>query len=415
MSLGKIVQLLKDTVSDWQEDGASTLAAALAYYTVFALAPLLLIAISIAGLVLGQEAAQGQVRGQLDGVLGSDAAATIEEAVAASRNTDAGIIAAVIGFGSLFLSASGLFGQLQAALNTIWEVTPKPGGGILAMIKNRFLSMTMVLGIGFMLLVSLLLSAGLSALGGYFEGILPGGEIVWQAVNFVFSFLIITLLFAAIYKVLPDAEIAWRDVWVGAAVTSLLFTLGKFAIGLYLGRSSVGSTYGAAGSLLVLLVWVYYSAQILFLGAEFTQVYARMFGSRITPAANAVPLTEEMRAHQGRAPKKAVALAAATNTSAEEAARQTAHTRKKGVKATSGPAPAKGHKGSHNGTARHNGVAASQADGAVMLSKDQMDAAKQLLWAGLASGMFALTAMAARRVTASIYQGLTHEQPPSKV
>src|SRR5215210_6065908 len=196
MAFGKIFQLLKETVSDWMEDGASTLAAALAYYTVFALAPLLLIMISIAGLVLGQEAAQGQVRGQLEGLLGAEAAATIESAVAASRNADAGIIAAVIGIVSLVLSASGLFGQLQAALNTIWEVTPRPGGGILAMLKKRFLSMTMVLGVGFLLLVSLLLSAGLSAIGGYFEGLLPGGEVIWQAINLVVSFLTVTLLFA---------------------------------------------------------------------------------------------------------------------------------------------------------------------------------------------------------------------------
>jgi hypothetical protein len=197
------------------------------------------------------------------------------------------------------LGAAGFFGQLQDALNTVWEVTPKPGGGILDMIKGRFLSFTMVLGIGFLLLVSLLISTVLANLTNVVGNMLPGADLLAQIINFVVSFLVVTLLFAMIYKVLPDAVIAWSDVWVGAAITALLFNIGKFLLGLYLGSSSIASTYGAAGSLVVLLVWVYYSAQILLFGAEFTQVYAQRFGSRIVPADNAVAVTEAQRAQEG--------------------------------------------------------------------------------------------------------------------
>jgi hypothetical protein len=196
----------------------------------------------------------------------------------------------------LIWSASSPFGQLQESLNTIWEVAPDPNAGVLATIKRRFLSMTMVLGVGFVPLVSLVVTAGVSAVRAFFGNLLPGGAFLWQIVNSCLSFAVITLLFAAIYKVLPDVTVAWSDVWIGSAVTALLFTVGKLIIGLYLGHASIGSTFGAAGSLLVFLVWVYYSAQILFFGAEFTQVYARRFGSRIVPAEGAVALTEEGRA-----------------------------------------------------------------------------------------------------------------------
>ena len=294
-----LFDVLKETYSEWSEDKATRLAAALAYYTAFSIAPLLLIAISVAGLVFGREAAEGQVYAQLQGLLGEGAAGTIQESVANSQDTGASTISAIIGLAMLVWSASGLFSQLQDALNTIWEVAPDPNAGWLATIKRRFMSMTMVLGIGFMLLVSLLLSAGISAIGNLLNGLLPGGEILWQGVNFVLGFAVVALLFAAIYKVLPDAEVEWSDVWVGAVVTSFLFTVGRILIGIYLGRASVGSTFGAAGSLLVFLVWVYYSAQILFFGAEFTQVYARKFGSRIRPSEGAIGVTEETRANQG--------------------------------------------------------------------------------------------------------------------
>jgi membrane protein len=219
--------------------------------------------------------------------------------IASASQPKAGIIATVASIATLLFGASGVFGALQDALNTIWEVTPKPGRGMLGMLRDRFVSFTMLLGVGFLLLVALVLSAGLAALGKFLGGLLPIPEAVLQAMNFVISFGVITLLFALIYKILPDAEIRWSDVWTGAAVTALLFTIGKFVLGLYLGKGSAGSAYGAAGSLIVVLLWVYYSAQILFFGAEFTQVYANTYGSRVVPSPNAVPLTPEAQAEQG--------------------------------------------------------------------------------------------------------------------
>src|SRR5437868_557136 len=310
MNAKEIWELLKETFSDWNEDKAPRLAAALAYYTLFSIAPLLFIVIAIAGLVFGREAVQGQIQTQIQGLVGEQAATTIQSMVQGANKPSSSIIATVIGIVTLVFGAAGLFGQLQDALNTIWEVQPKPGRSFLDTLKERFLPFTMILGVGFLLLVSLVVSAGLSALGAFFSGLLPGLEFVWQIVNFVVSFGVITLLFAMIYKVLPDAKIAWNDVWIGAAATALLFTIGKVLIGLYLGRSAVGSTYGAAGSLIVVLIWVYYSTQLLFLGAEFTQVYARKYGSRIQPAENAVALTEDARAQQG-IPRKEQVVAAA--------------------------------------------------------------------------------------------------------
>lgn len=292
-------ELLKATFKDWQEDKAERLAAALAYYTAFSIGPLLLIAIAIAGLVYGEEAARGQVVGQLQGLLGRQGAETIQTAIQNANKPASGIVATVIGLVGLVLGATGVFGQLKDALNTIWEVQPKPGLGVMAMIKDRLLSFGMVAVIGFLLLVSLVLSTVLAALATWFSGLLPGADVLWQIVNFVISFGVITLLFATMFKVLPDAEIDWEDVWIGAIITALLFTIGKTLLGIYIGAASVGSAFGAAGSLLVVLVWVYYSAQIFFFGAEFTQVYASHAGKRIQPSANAVPLTEEKREQQG--------------------------------------------------------------------------------------------------------------------
>jgi membrane protein len=294
-----MVDLVKTTFSEWQEDKAARLAAALAYYTAFSLGPLLLIAISVAGLVFGREAAQGQVVAQMQGLLGEEGAQVIQTAIENASQPSASIVSTLIGLGLLLLGAAGLFGQLQDALNTIWEVQPKPGRGFMGMVKDRFLSFTAVLGTGFLLLVSLVISAGLTAVNTWMADRLPGGALLWQVINQVVSVAVVTLLFALIFKVLPDAEISWRDVWLGAFVTAVLFTIGKYALGLYLGRASVGSAYGAAGSLLVVLVWVYYSAQILFMGAEFTQVYANRFGSRIRPSPDAEAVTEEARAQQG--------------------------------------------------------------------------------------------------------------------
>jgi Predicted membrane protein len=273
------------------EDDAPSLGAALAYYTVFSLAPLMTIAIAIAGFFFGKEAAQGQIFDELRVLLGEEGGKAIEEMVqSASAQPTVGVVATVISVIILLFGASGVFGQLQASLNRIWGVKPKPGRGVLGMIQDRLLSFGFTLVVGFLLLVSLLLTAGIALVADLAGGLMPASETLAQLLNFVLSLAIITLLFAMIFKFLPDAKIAWRDVWIGAFLTALLFTVGKFALGLYLGKSSVASSYGAAGSLIVLLLWVYYSSQILFFGAEFTQVYANRFGSCVAPADNAVPV-----------------------------------------------------------------------------------------------------------------------------
>lgn len=302
MNIKTILGLLKETFAEWNKDNASRLAAALAYYTIFSLAPLLIIAIAIAGAVFGEEAARGEIVGQIRGLVGESGAEVIETAIQNANKPQAGRIASLISIAVLLFGASGLFAQLQDALNTIWEVQPKPGRGVVAIIRDRFLSFTMVLGVGFLLLVSLLLSAVLAALANYFGHLLPGIDLIWQVVNLIISFVVTTLLFGLIYKVLPDVKIVWSDVWIGAAITSLLFSIGRYLLGVYLGNSSFGSTYGAAGSLVIILAWVYYAAQILFFGAEFTQVYARRYGSRIVPDENAMPMTEEAQAEQGMKP-----------------------------------------------------------------------------------------------------------------
>jgi len=271
--------LFKQAFTEFGEDKAQRLGAALAYYTIFSLAPLLLIAIAIAGMVFGREAAQGQIFGQLHGVLGPQAAQAVQEMVKGAAKPKTGTWATVIGVVTLLFGAAGVFGQLKDAMNTIWNVEPKKKGGIMTMIKDRFLSFAMVFGVGFLLLVSLVLDAAVAAAGKFVGDRLPGGEALWQGVQLVVSLAVITLLFALIFRFLPDIHPTWRDVWFGAIFTGVLFVLGKFALGLYLGKSAVGSSYGAAGSLVVLLLWVYYSAQILFFGAEFTQVYARKHGS----------------------------------------------------------------------------------------------------------------------------------------
>ncbi|MEJ7733324.1 MAG: YhjD/YihY/BrkB family envelope integrity protein [Polyangiaceae bacterium] len=299
MKPGAIWPLLKDTGEDWVEDKASRLAGALAYYTLLSLTPLLVLAVSVSGLVFGEEAARGQIAGQLQAMVGPEAGETIQSILASAKTPSHGVIGTVLSGALLLFGASGVFGELQDSLNTIWEVQPKPGRGIMGLVRDRLFSFTMVLGVAFLLLVSLVLSAGLAALGGVFESALPGGEWVWTVVNIAVSLLVISALFALMYKVVPDAEIAYRDVIVGAVVTAVLFTVGKTLIGLYLGKAGVASPFGAAGSVVVIVVWVYYSANIFFLGAEFTQAYARRFGSRIVPTKNAIKVTEEERAQQG--------------------------------------------------------------------------------------------------------------------
>jgi membrane protein len=293
----------------WNEDKAPRLAAGLAFYTMFTLSPLLIIVIAIAGLAFGQEAARGQIVGQIQGLVGTESAHAIEDFLKQVSTPQSGIIATAIGLTTLLLGVWWVFGELQDALNTIWEVAPKPGRKLSHVLKARLISFTMMLGVGFLLLVSLVLSAALSALGTYLLGLFPDFETALQLVNVLVSFGIVTLLFAMIYKIVPDVVITWGDVWIGAAATALLYTIGKYLIGVYLGTSSTASAYGAAGSLVVILIWVYYSAQILFLGAEFTKVYAQRFGSRIVPTDIAVPVTEEARAQQGL-PAPATVMAA---------------------------------------------------------------------------------------------------------
>jgi len=296
--------LLKETVREWREDGATRLAAALAYYTTFSLAPLLVLVIAIAGLVGGHEAAQNQTMAQVEDLLGSDGREFVQGMIeSASSRPATGLLATVIGVVTLLFGALGVFGELQNSLNTIWEVKPKPAKGFLDGLKRfvlkRLLSFTMVLGIGFLLLASLVVSAAVSALAEYIGTRWPLADFWLELINFLVSFAVITLLFGMIFKFLPEIDIAWKDVWLGAAVTSVLFSLGKFLIGLYLGRSEVGNTFGAAGSLAILLIWVYYSAQILFFGAEFTQVYANRYGSKIVPDPGMVKITEQERAEKG--------------------------------------------------------------------------------------------------------------------
>ncbi len=292
-------QLLRDAYDEWSEDKAPRLGAALAYYTSLSIAPLLLVVIGIAGLVFGEQAARGEVVGQLRSLLGDDGAKAVQDVLAHTQQTGSGVVASVVGVVTLLAGASGVFGQLQDALNTVWEVEPKPGRGIKGFIRDRFFSLTMVLGTGFLLLVSLVLSAAVAAAGGGLRALSPAFEAVGEVLVAVVSFAVTTILFALIFKVLPDAKIDWRDVWFGAVSTAVLFVIGKLAIGLYLGHASVGSAYGAAGSFVVLLIWVYYSAQILLFGAELTQAYARHRGAKVRPSENAIKVTERKREEQG--------------------------------------------------------------------------------------------------------------------
>ena len=247
------------------------------------LAPLFVIAVAIAGLVFGREAAQGQIFEQLRVMIGETSAAAMEDVVeSANSEPRTGVFATIVGFLALIVGASGVFAQMQASLNAIWRVEPKPGRGIWGLIQDRVLSFGFILIVGFLLLISLILTTIIAFIGEWFGGFVPGVETLIQIMNAILSLAVITLLFAMIFKFLPDVKIAWRDVWIGALITAGLFTAGKEVLGLYLGKSGVASSYGAAGSLIVLLLWVYYSAQIVFFGAEFTKAYANQFGSRVT-------------------------------------------------------------------------------------------------------------------------------------
>lgn len=290
MKISFIWQLLKETFKEWQQDKVSLWAAALAYYTAFSLAPLLVIAIAIAGAVFGQEAARGEIVGQIQGLVGQQGGEAIQSMLQNTQQPGSGgVVATVVGIAALLLGASGVFGQLQEALNAIWHVQPKPGRGMKFLIQNRFTSFAMVLVIGFLLLVSLVLSAGLAAVSAFVGHLFPNLVFAGQLLNFLISFGVVVLLFALIYKVMPDVKVPWRYIWTGAIATALLFNIGKFLIGLYLGSGSVSSTYSAAASLGIILLWVYYSAQILLFGAEFVKVYAyKRAPHRIKPIEDAM-------------------------------------------------------------------------------------------------------------------------------
>jgi membrane protein len=273
--------LLKDSVAAWSDDYAQSMGAALSYYTVFSIAPLLLIVIAIAGLIFGREAASGQIFAQVQGLLGEQGAAVLQDMVKSASSPGRSAFATIIGFITLIVGATTVFAELQTSLDRIWEAPAAENKeGIWNLIRARILSFGMVLAVGFLLLISLIVSAALSALGSWWAPLFGGFEVLLHIVNFIVSLAIVTVLFALIYKFLPRVKIGWHDVWIGAFATALLFTLGKFLIGLYIGKSSVASGFGAAGSLVVVLLWVYYSAQIFLLGAEFTWVYAYRYGSR---------------------------------------------------------------------------------------------------------------------------------------
>jgi membrane protein len=300
------LSLLKETVRSWNEHRALRLGAALAFYTVFAIAPLFLIVLAIAGFWFGEEAAQRQLFDQLYGLVGREGGEAIQAVVASANRPKAGTWATLIAVCTLFVGATGVFVQLQDALNTIWQVRRKPGRGLRFFIKDRLLSFAMVLAIGFLLLVSLVISASLAALSKFMSGLIPAQQIVWQILNLLVSLGLIGLLFALIFKVLPDVKIAWREVWIGALLSASFFDLGKFFLGLYLGRSSVTSAYGAAGSLIIILLWVYYASQTLFLGAEFTRAYAKRFGRPFiaTPGAEFVTV-KQIKGDKTPAPRSA--------------------------------------------------------------------------------------------------------------
>lgn len=268
------------------------LSASLAYYAIFSLAPLLLVVISIAGLVFGKDVARHHLAQTLQQLAGEQAGRAIEGLAAMHGQKSTSIFATIIGLVVLLFGASGVFGELKNAIDKVWEVAVKPSRSIIRLFFDRLLSFGMVLGIGFLLLVSLVLSAALSALGTYMRGLFEWPPIVFHILNLGISLIVITVLFAMIFKVLPDAKVRWHDVWIGAIGTAILFTLGQFLIGLYLGKSSVASSYGAAGSVIIILLWVYYSGCILFFGAEFTKVYALECGGGIVPSEDAIPLEQ---------------------------------------------------------------------------------------------------------------------------
>jgi membrane protein len=295
-----LFDLCKQSFASWRADYAPSMGAALAYYTVFSVAPLLLIVISVVGLVFGRDEARGEIFAQLSGLMGADGARGVQSMLEALNKPAQGILATVVGIGLALVGATTVFGELQDALDRIWRAPArKEINGLWSLVRVRLLSFSMIMGIGFLLMVSLVASAALSALGQWWSPIFGGWATLAQGVNFLFSFVMVTVGFAMIYKIMPRVSVQWRDVWVGAGVTAVLFTIGKYLIGLYIGTTGLASGYGAAGSLVVVLVWVYYSAQIFLLGVEFTWVYAHEYGSlkgQERPGAAASPVRVEQPA-----------------------------------------------------------------------------------------------------------------------
>lgn len=275
-------KMAKDTILSFIEDEALSLGAAIAFYTVTAIAPVMLIVVAIAGLAFGREAAQNALTGQLSGLMGQQAAELLQAAVASAAGKPSGILATIFGIIMLIATASGVFGEMQFSLNKIWRAKSK-GTTVSRMIRARAASIGLVATLGFLLTVSLVVSAALTAFGDYLNSILPFGKLIMTVLNGAVSLALISILFAAVYKVLPDRYIDWRDVIVGAVVTAGLFTIGKAGIGWYIGGSAIASSYGAAGALIVVLLWIYYSTQIFLLGAEFTKIYANRRGSKRSP------------------------------------------------------------------------------------------------------------------------------------
>ena len=282
MNPKQLFELCKKAVMAWIDDFAPSMGAAISYYTMFSLAPLLLIVIAVAGALFGREAVQGQIVGQLSGLIGHDGATAVQGLIKSASEPKKGLVAGGISLVVLIVGATTVFAELQSALDRIWHVPEKQKpSGLWALLRSRLLSFGLILGLAFLLMVSLSVSAGVAAFGSWAGGLLPGWELLLQGLNILISVAISTLLFAMIFKLMPTAPIAWHDVWVGAAVTAVLFEVGKIGIGLYIGKSGINSSFAAAGGLVVLLAWVYYAAQIFLLGAEFTKVYAGEHGSKV--------------------------------------------------------------------------------------------------------------------------------------
>ncbi|MGB7013116.1 MAG: YihY/virulence factor BrkB family protein [Pseudolabrys sp.] len=276
--ISAVFKMLKDTILSFIDDEVLSRGAAIAFYTVTSIAPVLLIVIAIAGLVFGRDAAQNAISGQFSGLMGRQTADVLQSAVASAADKSSSIIATIIGITTLIATASGVFGEMQAALNSIWKAKPQ-ATAVSRLIRARILSLGLVAALGFLLIVSLVISAGLTAFGNYLDTVLPMGKLILPGLSFVVSVVLLGVLFGAIYKVLPDRSLQWNDVIVGAVITSVLFNIGKSLIAWYIGSSAIASSYGAAGGLIVLLLWVYYSVQIFLFGAEFTKVYANRHGS----------------------------------------------------------------------------------------------------------------------------------------